>query len=82
MLYIVILEVLAVAGMAIAVLKDEKKQTAAFNNWLGTPHKPVYKIPLTLIVREEIKARVSELNDRAPQKVVKTATARHKYVHP
>lgn len=83
MLFIVILaEVLVVAGMAVAVLRDEKKLKNDFNNWLGTPHKPVYKIPLTIIVREEIKAQVSKHNDRAPRKVAKVTTARHKYVHP
>lgn len=66
MLWIVILEVLVVAGMAIAVLKDEKKLTADFKSWLG--EKKVYRIPLRLVVREEVK------------QTVKTV-ARHRYVH-
>jgi hypothetical protein len=53
MLYIVILEVLVVAGMAIAVLKDEKNMNSAFNSWLGV--KQVYRIPLRIIMREEVK---------------------------
>ncbi len=80
MLFIVILvEVFVIAGMAVAVLRDEKKLKADFNNWLGTPHKQVYKIPLVLVVREEIKARVNI--ERAP-KPTNIKVAKHRYVHP
>jgi hypothetical protein len=81
MLFIVILvEVLFIAGVAVAVLRDDKKLRSDFNNWLGTPHKQVYRIPLVLIVREEIKSRVGERTERSP-KVVQS-TAKHRYVHP
>lgn len=68
MLYIVILEVLLVAGMAVAVLKDEKKLNIDFNRWLGKRKPIVYRIPLRLVVREEIKAAVKQ-------------GPKHRYVH-
>lgn len=68
MLYIVILEVLVIAGMAIAVLKDEKKLFADFDRWLGKRKPIAYRIPLRLVVREEIK----EVIKQGPK---------HRYVH-
>jgi hypothetical protein len=75
MLWIVILEVLVVAGVAIAVLKDEKKSTADFAEWSGSGKKiaTVYRVPLHLIVREEIKAVVEQAVQKGP---------RHRYVQP
>jgi hypothetical protein len=74
MLWIVILEVLAVAGMAAVVLKDEKKLTASFNRWMGGEErkKIVYRVPLHLVVREEIKAKVEKAVKQGPK---------HRYVH-
>jgi hypothetical protein len=43
MLYIVILEVLLVAGMAVAVLLEEKKLVADFDRWLSRKPKKVTK---------------------------------------
>lgn len=82
LLIVILVEVLLLAGMAVAVLRDEKKLRNDFNNWLGTPHKQVYQIPIVLVVREEIKSRISEFNDREPKAVKTTSTAKHRYVHP
>lgn len=70
MLFVVILEVLVVAGVAMAVLKDEKKLSVAFDRWMGgKKRKPiVYHVPLTLVMREQIKEAVQ----KGPK---------HRYVH-
>jgi hypothetical protein len=69
MLYIVILEVLFVAGMAVAVILDEKKLAAEFDRWLSKkPAQFVYRVPLRLIVREEVREQTKRI-------------ARHRYVH-
>ena len=73
MLFTVILvEVLAVAGIAVAVLLDEKKLVAEFERWLSKkPKQLVYRIPLRLVVREQTRVAVEEVKH----------VARHRYVH-
>lgn len=88
MLFTVILvEVLLVAGIAVAVLRDEKKQIAAYHEWAGTKtNQFTYRFPLYVVIHDEMKAASEDV--RVVTREVKTVAkevkreARHKYVHP
>lgn len=68
LMLILLLELLVVLGIGASVLIDEKKMDAAFQRWMGVRKIVTYRIPLRLIVHEEIKVQTKRI-------------ARHRYVH-
>ena len=70
MLYVLILEAILVLALGWKVLADEKVMDEAFKRWMSQrPVQKIYRIPLRIIVRREIKETAKHI-------------ARHRYVHP
>jgi hypothetical protein len=68
MMFILLLEAILIVGIGASVLIDEKKMDAAFQRWMGVRKIVTYRVPLRLIVHEEIKVQTKRI-------------ARHRYVH-
>jgi hypothetical protein len=68
LMLILLLEAILVLAVGAKVLIDEKHMDAAFERWMGVRKQIVYRIPLRLVIREEIKEKTKHI-------------ARHRYVH-